>query len=216
MSFDWTPPPEPTTLNGKFAAITNRLNATLLGCAMPGGFLTHAMWSILNGWIFKHILRIRLLIAALQAGTVRTRTCPAPGLTRQAAADRARAAWTLPRRFAWLLTMMDSQRHLMPHGQMQHLLADPEMLALLAASPRLVRTMRPFCRALGVEMPTFPTLPVPPVAGPESGAVPDGAATVGAATGTPDALPPVAPAADLAVVGHAVARFAAGDPRFRK
>jgi hypothetical protein len=36
-------------------------------------------------------------------------------------------------------------------GQLQHLLADPEMIALIAASPRMQRTLRPLLWMLGIE-----------------------------------------------------------------
>ena len=45
--------------------------------------------------------------------------------------------------------------------QLRALLAEPEMVALLAASPRAVRTLKPLCRMLGVDLP-LPPAPVPP------------------------------------------------------
>jgi hypothetical protein len=183
---------------------------------MPGGVLSHAVYSILSVWLFKHIVRIRLLIAALQDGTVRTRRSPAPGLTRQRAQAAADApAFVAPRRFGWLLTMFHDRGlgYLMPHGPLEHLLAEPEMLALLAASPRLVRTMNPLCRALGVRLPRFPKPlpPAPPVAGPAAGAAPAVAGRVAAGAWTADAA-----ATGVGLAGSAVARFAGGDARFRK
>lgn len=37
-------------------------------------------------------------------------------------------------------------------NQLEFLLGDPEMVALLAASPRLGKTLRPLCRMLGFEV----------------------------------------------------------------
>jgi hypothetical protein len=171
------------------------------------------MWSILNGWVFKHIVRIRLLIAALQAGTVRTRKSPQPGTRDRAdaVADAVAApAWVLPRDRGWLLTMVRAVGLSLPHGSLAILLEDPEMVALLASSPRLVRTMKPLCRALGVEMPKFPPPPVPPVAGPQD------EADMAPRPDSPVVRPSGGRRARRGVAAAAVARYAAGDPRFRK
>jgi hypothetical protein len=137
--------------------------------------------------VFKHVMRIRLLIAALQDGTVRTRRSPVPGLALAPSSVRAAPAWMPPRRLGWLRTMVPG--HLLPGAWMQSLVEEPEMLGLLAASPRLVRTMKPLCRALGVTLPKLPA-PVPPSAGPEGGS-PEGGTEPGmSGRGTADACRP--------------------------
>ncbi len=64
--------------------------------------------------------------------------------------------WQLfPCRFAWLCGAVPS----LPHrfgaaqfgGHLRHLLADPEMIGLIAASPRMRRTLRPLLWMLGIE-----------------------------------------------------------------
>jgi hypothetical protein len=48
-------------------------------------------------------------------------------------------------------------------GQLRHLLADPEMKALISASPRMRRTLRPLLWMLGIEASLIrPPLPPPP------------------------------------------------------
>jgi hypothetical protein len=47
-------------------------------------------------------------------------------------------------------------------GQLQHLLADPEMIGLIAASPRMRRTLRPLLWMLGIEASLIQP-PPPPV-----------------------------------------------------
>ncbi len=47
-------------------------------------------------------------------------------------------------------------------SQLQHLLAEPEMAALIAAAPQMGRILRPLCRMLGVRPP--PGLRAPPPA----------------------------------------------------
>jgi hypothetical protein len=129
-------------------------------------------------------LRVVRLIEALQAGTLRTRRSPAPGLTRRRAEVSAEPAVVLPRDFNWLARFVPGS--LLPSGALRNLLEDPEMLGLLAASPRLVRTMRPLCRMIGVEMPKLPEPPVSvgPTAAPESAAG-DG----GSRPSSPDEMP---------------------------
>ena len=47
-------------------------------------------------------------------------------------------------------------------SQLQHLMYDPELASLLAASPRLVALLRPLCRMLAVEFPHGVLPPRPP------------------------------------------------------
>ncbi len=70
-----------------------------------------------------------------------------------------------PCRFAWLCGAVPS----LPRrfgaaqfgGQLRHLLGDPEMIALIAASPRMRRTLRPLLWMLGIEASLI--RPPPPV-----------------------------------------------------
>jgi hypothetical protein len=56
----------------------------------------------------------------------------------------------LPTGFGWLLKRA---RVAFGRSQMQHLLAQPDMQALIAAVPPIVRHLRPVCRMLGVRVP---------------------------------------------------------------
>ena len=56
----------------------------------------------------------------------------------------------LPTGFGWLLKRA---RVAFGRSQMQHLLAQPDMQALIAAVPPIVRHLRPVCRMLGVKPP---------------------------------------------------------------
>ena len=65
-----------------------------------------------------------------------------------------------PRRPGWLRTVsIDSAA---ASSQLQHLLNDPEMAALLAATPALARLLHPLCRMLGVVLPGTPATPARP------------------------------------------------------
>jgi len=56
----------------------------------------------------------------------------------------------LPRSFGWLLPLVPC--HAAGFGsQLRHLLGDPEMMALLAASPQARRVLAPMCRMLAIE-----------------------------------------------------------------
>ena len=67
----------------------------------------------------------------------------------------------LPRRFGWLVV---AGRHQAAGfgSQLQHLLNEAEMVALLEASPQARRVLRPLLRALAVELPWTVTPPRPP------------------------------------------------------
>ena len=82
----------------------------------------------------------------------------------------------LPRAEYWLIWLVPDAGSL--GSQLRHLLAEPDMVALLEADPRSGRILRPLCRALGIrpgpDVPAalFPsrttpiTSPVPPPAAP--------------------------------------------------
>ena len=66
----------------------------------------------------------------------------------------------LPGNFGWLLGM--SSATAAAGSQLAYLLTDPDMLALLRASPHLVQMLRPLCRMLGVTLPAEFQPPPPP------------------------------------------------------
>jgi hypothetical protein len=67
----------------------------------------------------------------------------------------------LPRRFGWLV-VAGGHRAAGFGSQLRAVLAEPEMAALLAASPAAVRVLRPLCRALALELPCFADTPRAP------------------------------------------------------
>jgi hypothetical protein len=70
------------------------------------------------------------------ASIVPARKAPAPGLR-------------LPRSQAWLIRLLPGEAASYG-GQLQALLADPQMAALLAAAPEAGRILRPLCRLLAI------------------------------------------------------------------
>ena len=104
--------------------------------------------------------RLRRMAARFAAAAARLPAAyrpaqPRPALSRPRARDgRPR----LPGGFGWLIRL--SPAAACHGGQLQRLLADPEMAALLAATPRMGRLLRPLCRMLAVKPP--PGLLAPP------------------------------------------------------
>ena len=70
----------------------------------------------------------------------------------------------LPRGFAWLVRLVPATAS--GGSQLQYLLAEPEMAALLAAAPQAGRILRPLCRMLGVRPPPALLKPRPPARAP--------------------------------------------------
>ena len=78
---------------------------------------------------------------------------PAPHAPAPAAPGKPR----LPRRYAWVVRMFRGAA--IGLSQMEHLLRDPEMIALLASNPKLGRILRPLCWMLGVHASLMPAPP---------------------------------------------------------
>ena len=89
---------------------------------------------------------------------------PLPKWARPAAARRSAPplsqAVRVPSRRRWLAGL--SLNINCAGSQLQHMLYDPELASLLAASPRLVALLRPLCRMLAVEFPHGILPPRPP------------------------------------------------------
>jgi len=93
--------------------------------------------------------RLAALAARAAAGRALTRRhiTPLPPIRRTPPAPFPH----LPHKFAWLVRLVPEAAC---HGsQLRHLLAEPEMEALLAVSPQARRLLRPLCRMLAVEPP---------------------------------------------------------------
>ena len=142
-------------------AITERLRWILRGLRSVLG-----MWGLDNavaglayrrcGEIFG---RIERMLARFRAGTLRLGTQRSPRQTPYA--HRAARAAGLPRRFGWLV--LAGKHQAAGYGsQLQHLLAEPDMAAMLEVAPQARRVLRPLLRALAVELPWTVTSPPPP------------------------------------------------------
>lgn len=152
-------PDEDDRICGSLQVILRGLVSVLGGWGLAPGvvFLVHRR-------IGRVGVRLAGLLARFRAGTLRVavpvvraagdgdlpglRSTPMPTPTRVASGV---AGSGVPRRFGWLVRAGGYQAA--GYGsQLQHLFAEPEMAALLAACPAAVRLVRPLCRALAVEL----------------------------------------------------------------
>jgi hypothetical protein len=108
--------------------------------------------------------RFAALAARVHAGTLPSatrracakQTLPLPlagegrgeGLLKDVRAPSPRAP-RLPNTFGWLIRLVPAAA--CSRSQLQHLLADPEIAALLSAAPQIGRVLRPLCRALAID-----------------------------------------------------------------
>lgn len=132
----------------RFAIIIDGLCRSVAARGSAGVMAEALVWLI-----WRRLRRVDFLVQAMvvrfRAGTLwfRARSPRAPVVR----TGVARADTHVPRAFGWLMPLM-------PYvaagyaSQLRHLLADPEMAALLAATPRMGRILRPLCRMLGLEV----------------------------------------------------------------
>lgn len=109
--------------------------------------------------------RLRRLVARFAALAIRAeagRGAPRPRPTRPRPVERPPPAGAppkprerLPEGFGWLVRLVPEARSF--GSQLEHLLRQPEMAALLESAPQAGRLLRPLCRMLGVR-------PEPPLA----------------------------------------------------
>ncbi len=138
----------PRTPAERFASIIALLCRTVAASIAGGrlaGPLIILIWRRLN----RMGIRFAAIAARHDAGTLRPPRrrpqAPRPPLARPRKPD------PLPRGKAWLLRLVPEAAG--GASQLQHLLADAEMAALIAAAPQAGRILRPLCRMLGLRPP---------------------------------------------------------------
>ena len=115
---------------------------------------TAPIWARLN----RANRRLQALLAHLAAGRLPRPHVPRPRHPSTPDPMTAAPLPPLPRAQAWLVRMI-GYRAAGYGAQLQTLLHDPATLAVLAAAPSAGRTLRPFCRLLGVTLPAVLQLP---------------------------------------------------------
>ena len=155
------------TLDGLARAVAAR---SARGPSWLGGLEALAGLLIILIWtrVKRADVKIQALLARLRAGTLRVAAArrPREGRRESAPATRPRAEIKVPRRFGWLLPLVPCEAAGFA-AQLRLHLAEPEMVALLAACPQARRILAPVCRMLAIE----PDLLVPPQARRDAGPV---------------------------------------------
>ena len=163
-SMPWTPPPAPTSLSNHLAIIVGAMRGALAArCAKDRA----AAPLILLAWtrLGRLAVRFERLMAKVRAGRL-----PAAPVVRRRVAAVPRGfrppglpqPLQLPRGFGWLLRLVRETAAY--SGQVETLLADPEMAALLATSPQARRILRPLCPHAGDPAGAGARSPTPPQA----------------------------------------------------
>ena len=134
-------------------------------------------------WLRRTAGRLARLAARIEAGRKpQARRRPAaPRPSQVSPKHRPR----LPEGFAWVVRLVPEAAS--SASQLRHLLADPDMAALIEAAPTAGRLLRPLCRMLGVRPP--PSLAPPSLAPPRPAAL----RPARAATAPTSDRPPSAP-----------------------
>jgi hypothetical protein len=136
-------------VNGLFQAIGVRRDAGLL--AGPVAMLLWTRLARLRGRIIRLAER---LASGKGVGVPRRSPTPRDTSTRRdTGRTQCRPQQLVPRGTGWLIRLVPEAAA--AGSQLQHLLADPEMAALVQAAPQLGRLLRPLCRSLAVQPPQY-------------------------------------------------------------
>ncbi len=147
-----TPQPRPPA--ERFATLTESVARALAAEGLRLGLV--APWLALVWCKLRSTgARILRIAAALEAGTLRlTPPRPLPPLpppTDEKPAHPQPRQKGLPQGFGWLLRRVTALSF--GRSQLEYLLAEPDMAALIAAAPQVAHHLRPVCRMLGVRPP---------------------------------------------------------------
>jgi len=136
----------PLSLIARFAMILDGL-CRAVAARSAGGALAGPLIVLIWGRIRRierHVLR---LLTRFQAGRLSVRKAPVVAAARR---SRPRGPNLLPRSQGWLIGLVPYHAAAFS-SQLQHLLGDPEMIALLAVSKRARALLAPLCRMLAIE-----------------------------------------------------------------
>ena len=153
-----TTPQDPAdAFNRLIEAVLNRVLTSLNGFIPMEA--AERLWLEMIG---HRLLRMRRRFAAIVA-LLRAGKLPAPASAAPKAARPARPSrWIYPyKRFGWVMYDVSYFVQLEQH-ELEELLEDPDMEALVAAAPQLGRELRPFCHMLAVKQPEWLRLPRKP------------------------------------------------------
>jgi hypothetical protein len=185
----------PRTPAERFAGILDLLHRALAAQGVRGRLVGPLLLAVCAR-LRRAVAHVTRLAAQVAAGTLPKPRAP---YSRRPRAPRSPtppdpAKPPIPAGFAWLLRLMDeAARHWVAgaRAQLQHLLSDPDMVALIEAAPQMGRSLRPVCRMLGLRPPPPLARPRRPRARPDT--VPPEPAPDDAAPTDPTAPPGTPP-----------------------
>ncbi len=149
-------PPAALALADRLARLIDGL-CKAVAARGPGAFLATPLLVLLWSRLKQASARILRVAARARAGKRPTpRATPRYPAAHQPAQTPPRR---LPHRAGWLLGPVPDARAFA--SQLQYLLAQPDMAALLEAAPGIERLLRPLCRMLGVARPKPPPRSTP-------------------------------------------------------
>ena len=148
----------------RFATIMGDLRQGVVARGPVIGAIVWLIWTRLS----RTAYRFAKLAARIQSGTLptRSRASRAGRTSTTRASDRPaerpveRPVERLPRGRGWLFRLVPVAPCF--GSQLNYLLSDPEMQALLAATPQMGRLLRPLCHSLGIRISDHPLLQPPP------------------------------------------------------
>ena len=138
---------------GTSLTVAERLALSLDGLArsVAGRVVTRLMSAAMILLVWRRVKRVEQricwMLERFRAGTLRVSVGGRSGGGGRRAAPVGRR---LPLGFGWLLPLVPSEAACFA-GQIREVLAEPEMVALIAAAPQARRVLRPLCRMLGIE-----------------------------------------------------------------
>ena len=146
-------PPTPSDLSDRFAVIIESLyRATMQTSRGP---MVAPLILLICARLRRITARFAALAARYAAGTLRPLRTPATE-PRATGPHLPPPRDPLPRGYAWLIRLVPGAASY--GSQLQYLLSQPEMAALIAAVPRMATLLRPLCRAVAAH----PTPKLPP------------------------------------------------------
>ena len=146
----WTPPSLPTGLSDRLAFIIAGLRGLLAAHVVKD---RSAVAVIFLAWtrLGRLASRFEAVVAAVRAGRLPSAAAPRVQGGQDLELPRLEGLpqpYRLPAGFGWLIRLVPGTAAYA--GQVQQLLADPEMAALLADVPQAGRILGPLCRMLGI------------------------------------------------------------------
>ncbi len=141
-------------------AMTLGLLCRAVAAQVSGRRMTEALILLVWQRVRRIDVRLQGMLRRFREGRLQVRTVVRSG----GSGGRAgRVSPVMPRSFGWLLPLVPCEAACFA-GQMREVLAEPGMVALLAAAPQARRVLAPLCRMLGIEAEVLRPGPGPAVA----------------------------------------------------